>query len=125
MSDLPDNERMTEPDAQAGGNGNGDAPQTPKTPPRRSGGRRALRWLAALVLVVLIIVVLALGTVFFALTTEPGTRYLWQAATSLLGGRLTGKLDGGAVATGLQLRDVHWKSLDGKGTDIAVDSVSG
>ncbi|MDR5853862.1 translocation/assembly module TamB domain-containing protein [Caballeronia sp. LZ062] len=124
MSDLPDNERMTEPDTQAGGNGNGNG-QAPNTPPRRSGGRRLLRWLAALVLVALIIVVLALGTVFLALTTEPGTRYLWQAATSLLGGRLTGKLDGGAVATGLQLRDVHWKSLDGKGTDIAVDSVSG
>nr|WP_236572558.1 translocation/assembly module TamB domain-containing protein [Burkholderia sp. 8Y] len=113
---------MTDPDTRAGANGNGD---TPETPPRRSGGRRALRWLAAFVLVVLLIIVLALGTVFFALTTEPGTRYLWQAATSLLGGRLTGKLDGGAVATGLQLRDVHWKSLDGKGTDIAVDSVSG
>ncbi|VXB65039.1 conserved hypothetical protein [Burkholderia sp. 8Y] len=121
MSDFPDNERMTDLDTRAGGNGNGDAPRTPP----RSGGRRALRWLAAFVLVVLLIIVLALGTVFFALTTEPGTRYLWQAATSLLGGRLTGKLDGGAVATGLQLRDVHWKSLDGKGTDIAVDSVSG
>ena len=65
------------------------------------------------------------GDVFYALTSERGTRYVWQAATSLLGGRLTGTLDGGAIATGVRLRNVHWKSLDGKGTDIAVDSVSG
>ncbi len=39
-------------------------------------------------------------------------------------GRLTGTLDGGAIATGVALRDVHWKSLDRNGTDIAVDRVS-
>jgi translocation and assembly module TamB len=107
----------------------GEAPPTPPTPPtpdapqRPRGKRRLLRWLGAFVLAVVLIVVLALGAVLFALTTDRGTRYAWDAATSLLGGRLSGKLDGGAIATGLQLRDVRWK--DGKGTDIAVDSVSG
>ncbi|MDR5736417.1 MULTISPECIES: translocation/assembly module TamB domain-containing protein [unclassified Caballeronia] len=100
-----------------------EAPETPKKPQRPRGMRRFLRWIGALVLVVVLIVVLALGTVLLALTTDRGTRYAWDAATSLLGGRLTGKLDGGAIASGLQLRDVRWK--DGKGTDIAVDSVSG
>ncbi|BCQ22571.1 translocation/assembly module TamB domain-containing protein [Caballeronia sp. NK8] len=94
-----------------------------ETPPRKSGWRRLARWLGAFVLVVVLIVGLAVGGVFYVLTTERGTRYAWDAATSLLKGQLTGKLDGGAIATGLQLRDVHWK--DGKGTDIAVDSVSG
>ena len=129
MGDLEDNGRMTDSSTQANAGGNGrdghDGHDAPDTPPRRSGGRRVLRWVAAFVLVMLLIVVLALGAVFFALTTEPGTRYAWQAATSLLGGRLTGKLDGGAIATGMQLRDVHWKSPDGTGPDIAVDSVSG
>ncbi|WP_244814078.1 translocation/assembly module TamB domain-containing protein [Caballeronia sp. Lep1P3] len=118
----------TQPNPSEGPAGNGaprgpETPPTPPTPQRPRGGRRVLRWLGALVLAVVLIVVLALGTVLFALTTERGTRYAWQAATSLLGGRLAGTLDGGAIATGLQLRDVRWK--DGKGTDIGIDSVSG
>ncbi|SAL19930.1 PF04357 family protein [Caballeronia arvi] len=104
-----------------GGNDNDSGKQPP--PPKKSGWRRLARWIGGLVLVVVLIVALAAGGVLFVLTTERGTRYAWDAATSLLKGQLTGKLDGGAIATGLQLRDVHWK--DGKGTDIAVDSVSG
>lgn len=121
---------MTDPTKQAdaeapppGNEGGDDDGGAKKTPPRKSGWRRLARWIGALVLVVVLIAALAVGGVFFVLTTERGTRYAWDAATSLLKGQLTGKLDGGAIATGLQLRDVHWK--DGKGTDIAVDSVSG
>ncbi|SAK75124.1 PF04357 family protein [Caballeronia catudaia] len=105
----------------AGDHDNGNGKHAP--PPKKSGWRRLARWIGALVLVVVLIVALAAGGVLFVLTTERGTRYAWDAATSLLKGQLTGKLDGGAIATGLQLRDVRWK--DGKGTDIAVDSVSG
>ncbi|MFM0521917.1 translocation/assembly module TamB domain-containing protein [Caballeronia jiangsuensis] len=121
---------MTDPTKQAdaeapppGNEGSGDDGGAKKTPPRKSGWRRLARWIGALVLVVVLIAALAVGGVFYVLTTERGTRYAWDAATSLLKGQLTGKLDGGAIATGMQLRDVHWK--DGKGTDIAVDSVSG
>ena len=78
-----------------------------------------------MVLVLLLCFALGVAMIFYAVNSERGTRYVWQAATSLLGGRLSGTLDGGAIATGLRLRNVHWKSLDGAGTDIAVDSVSG
>ncbi|MFM0321519.1 translocation/assembly module TamB domain-containing protein [Caballeronia glebae] len=120
---------MTEPTKQADaetpppGNAGGDDGGAKKTPPRRSGWRRLARWIGVLALVVVLIAGIAVGTVLYVLTTERGTRYAWNAATSLLKGQLSGKLDGGAIATGLQLRDVRWK--DGKGTDIAVDSASG
>ena len=45
---------------------------------------------------------LGVGLIFYALMSERGTHYVWQAATSLLGGRLTGTLDGGAIATGVR-----------------------
>ncbi|KMQ80438.1 putative exported protein [Candidatus Burkholderia pumila] len=91
--------------------------------PCRSVARRIARWLGVLVLVIVLILGIAVGTVFFVLTTDRGTRYAWDAATHFLKGQLTGKLDGGSIAHGLQLRDVHWK--DKTGTYIAVDSVSG
>jgi len=106
--------------------GNG-APEngTPPAKPRRGGGRRLAKWLGGIVLVLVLCFALGVAMILYALNSERGTRYVWQAATSLLGGQLSGTLDGGAIATGLRLRNVHWKSLDGKGTDIAVDSVSG
>ncbi|MDN7176911.1 translocation/assembly module TamB domain-containing protein [Caballeronia sp. SEWSISQ10-4 2] len=106
--------------------GNG-APEngTPAAKPRRGGWRRLAKWLGGLVLVLVLCVALGVAMILYALNSERGTRYVWQAATSLLGGQLSGTLDGGAIATGLRLRNVHWKSLEGNGTDIAVDSVSG
>ncbi|KNH10090.1 putative exported protein [Candidatus Burkholderia brachyanthoides] len=105
-----------------GGNGNGGAGDGAKKP-RRRGWRRVARRIGVLVLVVVLLVAIAIGSVFFVLTTDTGTRYAWNTATRLLKGQLTGKLDGGAIANGLQLRDVRWN--DGKDTDISVDSVSG
>ncbi|MDB5782021.1 translocation/assembly module TamB domain-containing protein [Caballeronia mineralivorans] len=98
---------------------------TPPAEPRRGGWRRLAKWLGGIVLVLLLCFALGVAMILYALNSERGTRYVWQAATSLLGGQLSGTLDGGAIATGLRLRNVHWKSLDGKGTDIAIDSVSG
>ena len=98
---------------------------TPSPKPRRGGWRRLAKWLGGFVLVVVLCFALGVAMILYAVNSERGTRYVWQAATSLLGGRLSGTLDGGAIATGLRLRNVHWKSLDGKGTDIAVDSASG
>lgn len=117
------------PNADESGNGGGGdapgasgAPDAP--PPRRGGWRRLAKWLGGIVLALVLCLALGVGMIFYALMSERGTHYVWQAATSLLDGRLSGTLDGGSVATGLRLRNVHWKSLDGKGTDIAVDSVS-
>ncbi|SAL10173.1 translocation/assembly module TamB domain-containing protein [Caballeronia humi] len=121
---------MTEPtvpanaDEPAAHDGERGAPDD-KPPRRRGGWRRFAKWLGGIVLALVLCLALGVGLIFYALMSERGTHYVWQAATSLLGGRLTGTLDGGAVATGVRLRNVHWKSLDGKGTDIAVDSVSG
>ena len=98
---------------------------SPAPKPRRGGWRRLATWLGGSALVLVLCFALGVAMILYALNSERGTRYVWQAATSLLGGRLSGTLDGGAIATGLQLRNVHWKSLDGKGTDIAVDSASG
>ncbi|KMY85383.1 putative exported protein [Candidatus Paraburkholderia calva] len=105
-----------------GGNGGAGAGEGARKP-RRRGWRHVARWFGVLVLVVVLLVAIAIGSVFFVLTTDTGTRYAWNTATRLLKGQLTGKLDGGAIANGLQLRDVRWN--DGKGTDISVDSVSG
>jgi translocation and assembly module TamB len=98
---------------------------TPAAKPRREGLRGLAKWLGGIVLVLVLCFALGVAMILYAVNSERGTRYVWQAATSLLGGQLSGTLDGGAIATGLRLRNVHWKSLDGKGTDIAVDSVSG
>jgi translocation and assembly module TamB len=90
---------------------------------KRGGWRRFAKWLGGCVLVLVLCLALGLAMILYGLNSERGTRYVWQAATSLLGGRLSGTLDGGAISTGLRLRNVHWKGADG--TDVAVDKVSG
>ena len=106
--------------------GNGASENGTRDPkPRKGGWKRLAKWLGGFVLVLVLCFALGVAMILYGLNSERGTRYVWQAATSLLGGRLSGTLDGGAIATGLRLRHVHWKSLDGNGTDIAVDSVSG
>ncbi|MFM0032251.1 translocation/assembly module TamB domain-containing protein [Paraburkholderia madseniana] len=97
-----------------------DAPQ-----PKRRLGRLLLKTLAWMVAVLVLLVAVAIGLVYGALTTERGTAYAWQAAVKLLGGRLTGTLESGAIAHGVQLRQVRWRSLDGSGTDIQIDRVAG
>ncbi|MBN3848756.1 translocation and assembly module protein TamB [Paraburkholderia sp. Ac-20342] len=100
--------------------------QPPETPPsKRRWGRLLLRTVAGTVAVLVLLVALAAGLLYGALTTERGTAYAWHAALRLLGGQLGGTLDGGTLASGVQLRDVHWRSLDGSGTDIRIDRVAG
>jgi translocation and assembly module TamB len=72
-----------------------------------------------------LLVVLLAGALYGAVATERGTAHAWQAALRLLGGRLTGTLEGGALATGLRLHQVEWRSFDGSGTDIKIDKVDG
>lgn len=104
-----------------------EPPGPPEPPPakRRRAGRLLLKTLAALVVVLVLLVALALGLLYGALTTERGTAYAWQAAVKLLGGKLSGTLESGALASGVRLREVRWRALDGSGTDIQIDRVSG
>ncbi|OLL33082.1 translocation and assembly module protein TamB [Burkholderia sp. SRS-W-2-2016] len=110
----------TPPDQPAG-------QQSPDTPPKpkRRWGRLLLKTVAGTLIVLVLLVVLAGGLLYGALTTERGTAYAWQAAVKLLGGRLAGRFDGGTLASGVQLRDVRWRSLDGSGTDIRIDYAAG
>ncbi|MEX3750465.1 translocation/assembly module TamB domain-containing protein [Paraburkholderia phenoliruptrix] len=101
-------------------------PGPPGPPPKRRGAARLLLKTLGWTLVVLVLLVaLALGLLYGAVTTERGTAYAWQAAVKLLGGKLTGTLEGGALANGVRLRAVRWRALDGSGTDIQIDRVSG
>ncbi|MDS0796771.1 hypothetical protein NUV26_31895, partial [Burkholderia pseudomultivorans] len=98
------------------------APDTPPRAPRRGRALRVVAWtLATLVL----LVVLAVALVLAAATTERGTRLAWQTAVRVLGGRLAGTLDGGALATGVRLRDVAWTSPGGAGTELRIDWIDG
>jgi translocation and assembly module TamB len=103
----------------------GQPADAPPPPPKRRPGRWLLKTFAWTVVVLVLLVALALGLLYGALTTERGTGYAWQAAVKLLGGRLGGTLEGGTLATGVRLRDVRWRSLDGSGTDIQVDRAAG
>ncbi|MFM0669907.1 translocation/assembly module TamB domain-containing protein [Paraburkholderia sediminicola] len=100
-------------------------PPGQQPPPRRRLGRLLLKTFAWTVAVLVLLLVLAVGLLYGALTTERGTAYAWQAAVKLLGGKLSGTLERGALANGLQLRQVRWRSLDGSGTDIQIDRVAG
>ena len=102
-------------DASPGGAG------TP--PPGHPRGRRLWKVLAWTVGVLVLLAALAVGLLYGALATERGTGYAWRVAVKLLGGQLSGTLDGGAIATGVRLRHVEWRGADG--TDIKVDSVAG
>ncbi|PMS36121.1 autotransporter secretion inner membrane protein TamB [Trinickia symbiotica] len=78
-------------------------------PPRRRRHRalRAAFWTAGVLVVLVVLAALAL---YGALTTERGTRLAWRAAVAVAGGRLSGTLIGGTLATGVQLADVRWRS---------------
>jgi len=97
------------------------APGPDSPPPRPAGGwrvlRRVLGWSLAAVLV--LAVVLA-GLVALSLTSEAGTRQLWALATRLSAGTLSGRVDGGTLASGLRLRQVVFASGQ---TRVAVDSL--
>ncbi|WP_233862590.1 translocation/assembly module TamB domain-containing protein [Paraburkholderia adhaesiva] len=99
--------------------GGGDGPPAP--PPRRP--HRIWHSLVWAVAAPVLIVALAVGLLYGAVTTERGTALVWRAAVKVLGGQLAGTLDGGTLATGLQLRNVSWRGADG--TTFAVDHASG
>lgn len=104
----------------------GSAPSGPEgsgEPPRPGRLKRAGKLLAWLIGVPVVLAVLVVGLLYGALTTERGTAWTWQAAVKLLGGKLTGQLDGGTLATGVRLRRLEWRG--GDGTDIKIDRIAG
>ncbi|NIE66188.1 translocation/assembly module TamB domain-containing protein [Burkholderia sp. Ax-1719] len=98
-----------------------DPQATPPVPKRR--GRTWLKAFAWTFATLLLIVALVAGALYGALTTERGTALAWRAAVKVLGGQLAGTLDGGALATGVRLRDVSWHGTDG--TTATIDRASG
>ncbi|KAF1029201.1 MAG: Translocation and assembly module subunit TamB [Burkholderia plantarii] len=100
----------------------GGSPAVSPKPPRRRRGLRVLAWTAG---VLVLLVVLLAGAVLGAVTTERGTRLAWRTAVAVLGGRLSGTLDGGSLASGVRLRDVAWVSPGGAGTEVRIDRVEG
>lgn len=84
------------------------SPTPPPPPPRRW---RWGRTLAGIVLTLLLIVVLAIGALLWAISSERGSRWLWQTAVSTLGGKLSGEWHSGSFAHGFTVRDVRY--LDG------------
>lgn len=113
---------------EGGGNGDGEGGGDEGDKDRRArrrAARRRGRWLRAAVwpLVALVgLIAVALGCALGAIQSEKGTQYLWQAAVQLLGGRLSGTLESGALATGVRLSHVRWHD---SGTDIAIDHAEG
>ncbi|WP_175723300.1 translocation/assembly module TamB domain-containing protein [Burkholderia ambifaria] len=98
------------------------APDAPPRAPRRVRAGRVVAWTLA---TVVLLVVLAVGLVLAAATTERGTRLAWQTAVRVLGARLTGTLEGGALATGVRLRGFAWTSPGGAGTEVRIDRLEG
>ena len=118
---------VSDPTSRAAARRHAARPAAARTqpPPRRRLGRLLLKTFAWTVAVLVLLLALAVGLLYGALTTERGTAYAWQAAVKLLGGKLSGTLERGALANGVQLRQVRWRSLDGSGTDIQIDRVAG
>ncbi|WAL83966.1 translocation/assembly module TamB domain-containing protein [Pandoraea sp. XJJ-1] len=86
-----------------------EPPPTPPSPPAHR--RRWGRALAGVVLAVLLIVVLVIGALLWAMSSERGSRWLWQTAVSTLGGKLSGEWRSGSLAHGFTVNDLRY--LDG------------
>jgi translocation and assembly module TamB len=89
-------------------------PSPPEAAPPSPPPSRRRRWgrpLASVVLAVLLIAVLAIGALLWAMSSERGSRWLWQTAVSTFGGKLSGDWRGGSFAHGFTVNDVRY--LDG------------
>ena len=109
-----------------------DGPDGPDGPHDRNALHRQRRGLRALVWTALVFVVLVGGLVaalYGALMTESGTRFVWRAAVSAMGSRLSGTFEGGTLARGVRLADVRWHepaiAAGAPPTDIRIDRLSG
>lgn len=95
----------------SGADGTGGSPPPVNSPPPPPPRKRWGRWLAGVLLTLLLIVMLAIGTLLWAMSSERGSRWLWQTAVSTLGGKLAGDWRSGSLAHGFTVNDVRY--IDG------------
>lgn len=104
-----------------------DAPRGPsgptgpdnRTPPPR---RRWGRWLIGVLLALLLIVLLASAALLWAMSSERGSRWLWQGVVAVMGGKLAGDWRGGSFAHGIDVNDIRY--IDGA-TRVTVSHLDG
>src|SRR3979411_2427203 len=88
------------------------APATPSssspTPPRKK--HRLRRWIIGLLLVIVLPLLLGLGIVLYAVTTEGGPPLPLSQAAPPLPGKLTIGAQTGPLTGPLDLRDVHFRN---------------
>lgn len=104
---------LTSPGAQGPETPGGGMPPAPPAPPSAPPPRRRRwgRWLLGTLLTLLLVVVLALAALLWAMSSERGSRWLWQSAVTLMHGKLAGDWKGGSVLHGFTVNDV--KYIDG------------
>jgi translocation and assembly module TamB len=89
-----------------------DAPNPPApaapSPARRR--HRLRRWILGALLILLLPLLLGLGLVWYAASSESGTRFLLGQVASRLPGQLTIGAQSGALTGPLDLRDIHFRN---------------
>ncbi|AJP59501.2 hypothetical protein UC34_06540 [Pandoraea vervacti] len=106
---------MTRPGTNADNANNGSRPPSPPSgdertppPPPPAGRGRWGRTLLGVALTLVLVVILALGALLWAMSSERGSRWLWQTAVSTLGGKLAGEWRSGSVLHGFTVGDVRY-----------------
>ncbi|MFL6236067.1 MAG: translocation/assembly module TamB domain-containing protein [Thermoanaerobaculia bacterium] len=85
--------------------------ETPAAPPaKRRRFPRWLRWTLGLLLVLVLLLAAAVGLVWYAASTESGTRTLIGRISPMIPGDLTIGTQTGPLTGPLDLRDVHYKN---------------
>ena len=74
-----------------------------------TGNRRKKRWLMWGVAVLGMSALLLAGLALLAWQTEWGTRILWQTASRMAPGQLSGDFAGGTLSNGIRLRNVVYR----------------
>ncbi|HEY4588438.1 MAG TPA: hypothetical protein VII86_04395, partial [Thermoanaerobaculia bacterium] len=80
----------------------------PATPPRKR--RRWLRWTLGILIALVLLLLLAVGLVWYAASTESGTRALISRVSPMIPGELTIGAQTGPLTGPLDLRNVHYKN---------------
>src|SRR3954468_704359 len=83
-------------------------PDPPVTPPRKR--RRWLRWTLGILIALVLLLLLAVGLVWYAASTESGTRALVSRVSPMIPGELTIGAQTGPLTGPLDLRNVHYKN---------------
>ena len=87
-----------------------DTPAAQAPPPKPRKRRRLLHWLLGALLVLLLLLLLVVGLVWYAASTESGTRALIGRVSPMIPGELTIGGQTGPLTGPLDLRNVHYKN---------------